>query len=199
MSTLFRLDSANAHARNPHRPRGTQRAPGNVPYLVDNLWEWRRPENMPNRRHSVYASPSAELAQAAGVAVGGCVYTVNPTQARIAQIPQKDARFHPEAAGSASLNRLILKLLGQPWIDGVAAEKSHESLLWAPCLRQHEVEAVFKNSPYLAPIRDTVWNAISFWGDAILIKQGQTFPFEEGELFFEAVSWDLVNTNNKFI
>lgn len=39
----------------------SERIPLNVPYLVDNIWEWLRPDNMPKRRRSVYASPKKRV------------------------------------------------------------------------------------------------------------------------------------------
>ena len=40
----------------------TTRAPGDVPFFVDSLWNWRRSESYPTRRQSVCASPTPELA-----------------------------------------------------------------------------------------------------------------------------------------
>lgn len=54
-----RWDPTQRHVR-----QVTRRTPGNVPYLVDNLWEYLRSENFPSRRHAVYASPTPELALA---------------------------------------------------------------------------------------------------------------------------------------
>lgn len=51
--------------RNPGR-----RLPSNIPYLVDNLLEFARPQEKPSRRHSVYASPTPELALRYAVADG---------------------------------------------------------------------------------------------------------------------------------
>jgi hypothetical protein len=47
------------------KDRGTRRPPGNVPYVVDNLWEWVREKDYPeypNRRQSKFASPTPEQA-----------------------------------------------------------------------------------------------------------------------------------------
>lgn len=40
----------------------SKRAPSNISYLVDNIWEWLRPDNKPSRRTAVYASPQKSLA-----------------------------------------------------------------------------------------------------------------------------------------
>jgi hypothetical protein len=44
------------------RAHATRRVPSNVPFVVDNLWEYLRPEHLPSRRHAIYASPTPELA-----------------------------------------------------------------------------------------------------------------------------------------
>lgn len=81
----------------------TARIPTNVPYIVDNLWEWLRPQGMPSRRHAVYASPSVELALAnasAPLAEGErysiCRVLVESSLIKIAQLNVRDAREHPD-------------------------------------------------------------------------------------------------------
>ena len=195
MGEMFRLDAADADQRNPYRPRPTRRAPGNVPYIVDNLWEWRRPHHMPSRRHCVCVSPHPELAAQAGGTLSGRVFRVEVSGARMAQIPQCDAREHPDAVGEQSLPRFVLRLLGQAWLDGPAKIKMPEALLWTPCLAQAEVEAVF-TSERLASVRDNVWDAIHFWDDARSIVPDSEWPFPGGEIFFEAESWMLLPTDS---
>ncbi len=187
---MYRLDVADAVHSNPHRPRATRRAPGNVPYVVDNLWAWKRPEGFPCRRHSVFCSPTPELALAAGGAVGGRVFTVDAgNQAKLAQVRQRDARFHPEASGDANLAKLLLRLLDRGWADGPLEAKQSIAVLWAPCLERAEVERLFELPP-LAAVRERMWQAIKFWDEARLV-QGTEWPFPEGEVFFEAESWEF--------
>lgn len=188
MGKIFRYDRFDADQRDPRLPLATRRAPTNVPYVVDNLWEWRRPETMPNRRHSVYASPKPELAAQFGGAIGGRVYSVDVTGASVAQIAQQDAREHPEVK---KLSRFMTSLLKQSWLDGPAITKIPEALLWAPCLTQAEVEWIF-TSERLAPERDNVWKAIEFWNEARLVESCAELPFPEGEIFFEAETWSLL-------
>lgn len=199
MLTLYRLDKLGAIAINPRQPRqpATRRVPGNVPYLVDNLWEWTRPDHYPSRRYAVYASPSPELAREAGSAVGGCVYRVEFLgDVRAAQAQQKDARFHPEAMGSHSLNRFVIRLLGQNWSNAPLAEKQSLAPLWSPCLSKDEVESVISDSS-LASHRDAIWTQIKFWSDVKLLNANHPLPYAEGEVFFEAASWQylLVDPN----
>ena len=82
----------------------TMRPPRNVPYLVDNLWEWKRPKNYPNRRFSAYASPTAQLALQA--AEGGTAYTIEFNGIyKLCQVKgYKDSRNHPDC-----------KKLKKPW------------------------------------------------------------------------------------
>jgi hypothetical protein len=192
---MYRLD--NATSAGSHQPRPTRRAPGNVPYVVDNLWEWSRPEEFPSRRHCVCASPSAALAQQLGGTSGGAVFTVgNLVGAKVAQIPQKDAKFHPDAT---SLHKTLVKLLTLAWLgsDGTAAdllEKQAIARLWMPCLPREEAMALFENSPRLKAIEEELRQKIRFWDDAKLVApgDGDDWPFDDGEIFFEAESWDLI-------
>jgi hypothetical protein len=96
-------------------PKTTMRPPGNVHYVVDNLWEWKRPENYPNRRHSVFASPTPELALKA--AKGGTVYTVEFNgRCNLCQVRgHDDSKEHPDRK---DLRKLLFKIFGQHWIDG---------------------------------------------------------------------------------
>ena len=191
---MFRLDLPNADANNPYRLRPTRRAPGNVPYVVDNLWEWRRPDEFPCRRHCVCVSPRPELARRAGGAVDGRVFRVKlGSSAKIAQIPQCDAREHPDVK---TLPRLLLRLLGQQWLDQPATGKSDVALLWSPCLAADEVEWLFSRR-CLADSRDEIADAITFWRDArLLSRDAGLLAYEDGEIFFQAAEWQLVEYND---
>ena len=94
--------------------RTTLRPPGNVPYIVDNLWEWKRPNNYPNRRHSFCASPTPELALKA--AKGGTVYTVEfKGRYKLCQVKGYwDSKKHPDCK---ELRKLLFDIFGQEWID----------------------------------------------------------------------------------
>lgn len=189
---MFRLDGAGAEKSNPHHPRSTRRPPGNVPYVVDNLWEWMRPAEFPSRRHCVCASPSADLARALGGAADGIVFRVLQLQcAKIAQIPQQDAKFHPEAK---SLHKTLVKLLDANWLGAAPLEDKDKRAiapLWMPCLTKDEVNELFK-LPRLAKIKGKLQESIRFWQDARLLDLSGPWPFPEGEIFFEAKAWSLV-------
>ena len=145
---IIRRESPGPRATALRTPCATRRPPGYVPYVVDNLWEWVRPGAFPNRRHAAFASPSADLIEVAGdphrVELRG--------HCKVAQIPQRDARFHPDCK---ELPRLLLRLLGQEWVDSLARAKAVAGLLWAPCLSADEVDALFVTEP-LAGLREQV-------------------------------------------
>ncbi len=188
---MFRLDQAGSQLNNPFKARPTRRAPGNVPYVVDNLWEWSRPEGLPSRRHCVCASPSAALAQELGGTSSGTVFRIkNLVRAKVAQIPQQDARYHPDAT---SLHKTLLKLLDPAWVgnnknlDGMLAIAP----LWMPCLPREDAEALFRNHRSLGEIEEALRAAIKFWGGAQVVSLDDPWPFPDGEIFFEAASWEL--------
>ncbi len=188
---MYRLADVDALSRNPHRPFPTPRPPGNVPYVVDNLWEWQRPVGYPSRRQCVCASPSRALAQQFGGAAGGRVYQVGQMDgARIAQLNVPDDKLHPDAT---RLHKTLLTLLGGAnWLLTPLAQRQALAPLWMPCLTRNEVKAMFARESQLAGIRSQVIAAITFWNDVQLVSMNQPWPHEEGEIFFEADSWHLV-------
>lgn len=193
MPNLYRWTDFDADKRNPQKQYETRRAPGNVSFLVDNLWEWKRPENFACRRESVFASPSPELARAAGGAPKGQVYRVEikSTGSKICQIRQVDARFHRDVELLPKLMAGALKaLLRSEWINRPLVEKHSVAGLWAPCLLKEEVEGLFASAE-LAPHRQKVWDAIEFWTDVRLVLPSETLPFPEGEVFFQADEYYL--------
>jgi hypothetical protein len=193
MATMYRLDRKNAHTNNPYLPLGTMRKPSNVPFIVDNLWEWSRPKDMPSRRLSVYASPTPELARELGGAANGEIFTVHAECAKIVQIPYRDAKFCPEADSSSRLflGRIVANMFNQQWIDSPMHQKMPEALLWSPCLTQSEVEEIMGRSNHLVQRIDEIRNSIQFWKNAAVQNPNENWTFEDGEIFFEAKSWRL--------
>lgn len=167
---------------------GTRRAPGNVPYVVDNLWEWVRPNGFPNRRHSVFSSPSPGGAEKSAL-IADQTYTVTfPGEALIAQIVgYEDARWHPDCK---SLPKKLLSVLSESgWIEKGIEEKSAVAPLWAPCLLREEVESLFSLEP-LKSVREEIRSSISFWKDVKLLESVEMVG-NVGEIFFEAEEWVL--------
>jgi len=178
-----------------HEYRNTMRPPGHVPYVVDNLWEWKRPDGYPNRRFSVFASPQEALAREAG-SCEGTVYRVHLNgRYRLCQLQRyKDSKDHPECS---SLKKLLLELIGQDWIDNrqtgregtpgnLFIPKEEAGRLWIPCLTKNEVEQLFAEVAMLQRIREEIDHAITYWDNIVLVNPGDPIPDKEGELFFEA-------------
>ena len=161
----------------------TRRPPGYVPYIVDNLWEWTRPEGMPNRRHSVFAAPNPE-----SIEVGGEPFrVVIEGPACIAQIEENDAKNDQDCKGLA---RLVLKLLGKDWPSLSLEDKFQLAPLWAPCLTHEEVESILTAGP-LADFKEEIASNVTFWQKAKKVEWGDKLPYECGEVFFEADTWRL--------
>ena len=164
------------------------RPPGNIPYIVDNLWEWARPSEYANRRMSAFASPTPELA---AIAYGSdChVYKVEfpeNSSFKICQLirPDKnqDSRFHYECK---CLKKKIIGHFGNNWFDNDLREKQKIACLWMPCLKKEETEYFFQNSDQLKGIKDELYNFIKYWNDVVLLKDQEDIPDDQGELFFE--------------
>lgn len=167
----------------------TRRVPGNVPYVVDNLWEWKRPEGLPNRRYSVFASPLRKLAKGSATH-GEQLYRVEiQGNCRIAQIEEPDAKEHPDCR---NLKKLLVSFLYEKgWVETSIGEKRDISALWAPCLLKEEVQEIFSSDP-LREIRDALWDAITIWDGARIVDASKKLPFPKGEVFFEAEEWSLI-------
>lgn len=190
LNDIYRFDSAFAELHNPYRCLPTRRPPGNVPYVVDNLWEWKRPDAFPNRRHSVYASPTPDLAEQAGGTLNGQVFKliIIAGNAKICQINQWDAKKHPEVK---SLPRWLNNRLGHSWLSGNLQDKQDIAALWAPCLSKDEVAQLFC-SERLKNLRDELWEFIKFWDEAHLLTRNQGLNNSVGEIFIEAEEWRLI-------
>lgn len=166
-------------------PRPTRRAPGNVPYLIDNLWEWMRPERMPNRRHAVFASPTANLAMEGAGAPAGNETNVGIVEfvgvANVAQVSVSDARMHPDVR---TLRNVVLGYLGNDWLSGPIADKERVGRIFIPLLASSEVRDVLGDYPELG---QQLRAASTFWNDVRpLPTNAAALPYPNGEIFFEA-------------
>lgn len=167
----------------------TRRAPTNIQYVVDNLWEWKRPAHLPSRRHSFFASPRPELALQSSVGDNPRAFRVVIESGElVAQIPKSDARYIDEAK---KLPRDLYELLGgQEFLSGPISKKAAIAPLFCPCLTKQEVEELFRVD-VLAPHRDAVWSAIKFWDHVKLFSVNDPPPYPDGEVFFMAERWHL--------
>lgn len=169
-------DASKRHARLP-----TRRLPSNVPYLVDNLWEYLRPAGKPSRRHAVYASPSVELAvenATASTSGGYVVYRLVFERApAVMQLPVTDARHHPDIR---ALQRIVHNALGGDFGSLALADKLAVAPLFLPSVSAAELEQAANDSPLVRGILEQAANASTFW------TGGDTLdPASKGELFFE--------------
>ena len=171
--------------------RTSRRVPGNVPYVVDNLWEWLRPKEFPSRRMAAYASPSPELALACAAKTATprsdfVVTTVTfPGQVKIAQLHQKDARDHPDLK---ELPRVILEFLGNNWVSQAYRSRLDIAPLFLPVISADEVEETMNRIPGGDELRETIEIGSRFWKDTrLLTASGEHLDFPEGEIFFEAI------------
>lgn len=188
MKVLYRCEREDAWKGNPRKKSSTMRPPGNVPYVVDNLWEWKRPEGYPCRRHAIFASPTPELALESARHKGR-VFRVEPRgKVLLAQIKEKDAKWHHDCQNLK--NMLRSKLMKAGWMELPLEGKRDIAPLWAPCLSREEVDLLFRLAP-LRDIHDEIWGSITFWDNAILFNLGDDMPFAEGEIFLEADEWVL--------
>ena len=184
---LFRAIPSNhiAKARDGLRRHASARVPSNVPYVVDNLWEWLRPLGMPSRRHAIYASPTPEMALAnasspldEGEQYIACRVIVDPSQVKIAQLSVRDAREHPdirEIARWVSRNGNVFTGLG-------GTEKQQVAPLFMPGLRREELEDLLHKDSLVAELCCALSQASPFWKAEL-----KPVADSDGELFFELI------------
>lgn len=165
----------------------TPRAPGNVPFLVDNVWEWLRPASFPSRRFSAFAAPSVDgAATSAGCNINQ-VYRVElldgqPACQLINGERPEDARYH---ADIDSLKRLIIRALPREWYQRPPAERGIEAVLFLPCATREDIDMVMQKSTLIDA--DSIRNSCSFWRDVALLKGAAKLQemHHSGEIFFE--------------
>lgn len=171
----------------------TRRVPLNVPYVVDNLWEWTRPEGYPSRRFAVCGSPTPE-APAKYASNTSQLYRIEPSEkALVVQLKGiDDAKNHPDCK---KLKGTLISLLSKiKWTENAIEEKRAIAPLWAPSLTKEEVESLFSLEP-LKSIRDEMWNAVTFWKTLRRLDSVGELEDKVGEIFFEADEWVLIPVN----
>lgn len=157
------------------------RLPSNVPYVVDNLWEYLRPSHMPSRRHALYASPTRALARANCMGRdkgdGFCVYElVVDGPAAMAQLLVKDAKEHHEI-------RPILALVQQQAAELLALTGEARLLagqLFMPGATAKEWTHLRTVSPFADSFITEACKLSTFWQEATSQPNGG-----EGELFLQ--------------
>ena len=163
------------------RPRETMRLPSNVPYFVDNLWEFLRPDGFPCRRHALYASPTRALAQknrsGRDQGLGFCVYqlAVNGS-ALVAHLQVPDAREHKDIKEAQKL----VQSFAQDWTSACAEEKPLIALLFLPGATRADWEHAGTALPLAARLIREATALSTFWQDASTVPNASN-----GELFLQ--------------
>jgi hypothetical protein len=167
-----------------YAPQATRRMPSNVPFVVDNVWEWLRPGGAPSRRQAVYASPTPAGARASASAVGGnpedyvvCELEIFSEGLCLAHLKVADAREHSDIG---VLMRYLARAFGSHFSDAAIADKLPFAALYLPAVSGHELGELFASSPELALIGKHLRSVSTFWQDASLGLENHN-----GELFFE--------------
>lgn len=162
----------------------TRRAPSNVPYLVDNIWEWLRPAHAPSRRHAAYASPTPELALANASAVGPdpslyvvCEISTTGAGLILAHLQVADARLHEDIS---RIVRVVAKAQGPNFTDMPIGLKALHAPLYLPAVAKGELEEYFTRSAERENLASELRRISTFWQDARYEPQPN-----DGELFFQ--------------
>ena len=180
---LFRAVPVNhpSTSGEPQRPRDSVRLPINVSYVVDNLWEYLRPNHLPSRRHAVYASPTPKLALKCATLpeqyVDLGVYEVMiDGPFLMVQLQIEDARHHRDiAAVVKTLQKMIPALL-----SASLEERQAASLLFMPGCRKSDWVHAVEQSPVAADFSAAACAQSTFWNEVT------TEPTDvAGELFFQ--------------
>ena len=180
------------------KDQDTRRPPSNVPYVVDNLWEWARPEAYPDRRRSKFASPNYEQAlRSRGLptsqvqSVFRLEFVGDPAVAQLSVRDEegrlvRDAKNHPDCKRLRKL--LIGKLDGERdrffWPSQPMEEKYPASQLFQPCLTAEEVDHLFDTVEVLQPHKDEIRRRITYWDDLELVDADSLYN-QEGEVLFQ--------------
>ncbi|WP_415900547.1 hypothetical protein [Neptuniibacter sp. QD48_11] len=181
---LYRaIDRSDYKAGKVYYPYPTKRLPSNVPYVVDNLWEWAKPSEYPSRRHAAYASPCPKQASESSVANDPVVCTLEwHGERKVAQHRVvADAKEHRDVR---QLPKLLLNILGREWPSLPLEDKGTEGLLWVPGLGASEVQQILESGVFQNHIEE-LKAAINFWDEAELISNSSPDSSSSGELFFE--------------
>ena len=189
---IFRSLSESSYSSDLKRHKTTKRAPSNVPYVVDNIWEWLRPNIMPTRRLTVCASPFKELALKYATSNDLICSIRFAGQANVVQISQyQDAKLHPDVK---KIPRLITKYLGQNWLDSELDSKKTHGQLFIPLLSSEEVSTVL-STPELLDLKQELINTSTFWQDVSHVTKD--YQLTDGELFFYADDGYYLDIENK--
>jgi hypothetical protein len=179
MNILYRGLAKIDYTDNVIMPLNTKRFPTNIPYIIDNVWEWLRPDDMPSRRFSTYASPHKELAKkyANDSSVICTVSFINRYQA-VQIIDYEDAKLHPDIKLIA---KIINEELSNSWFNSDIKNKFGFPL-YLPSLDKEEVAFVLNEFPL---IKERIISESTFWKSVFNINDLDKLT--SGEVFFHAI------------
>ncbi len=151
-----------------YKGHSSGRLPANVPYVVDNLWEFTRPADKPSRRHSVFACPAPELTFGNAAAGGlspdeyiACELHFKGPQPTPFQLSERDARYHDDAY---QLPKLVNKKL-ENWSDRSPESKIALAPLFLPGTTAEELVAAMRSCSELDRLVKDLAATVTMWSD----------------------------------
>lgn len=186
MNLLFRAIPASQFTPDEkHFRQNSKRFPSNIPYVVDNVLEWLRPDHMPCRRHAVYASPSVALAlaNASSPLAEGDQYQAFSLAFigngfKQAQLQVKDARYHSDVK---KIQQMAIARFSRMLQGDNAAEKSMLGVLFMPGSTKDELNALYRHHHDVEDFLNDCKEHSKFWQSA----SNTVSSSSDGELFFE--------------
>lgn len=170
----------------PIVPRRTARLPANVPFFVDNIWEWLRPDEFPSRRRAVFGSPATNHAHM-GVSTNDSEYLIRRViiigAAKIAQIKQRDAKEHPDIR---AITKLMINFFGTDNASASSDWRRSAAPLFLPGVSKLEFNSAFCEFAGGAELASQIRGCSQFWQGAVLLDRKSPAKYPEGEIFFES-------------
>lgn len=185
---IFRaVERASFNPEKVYQRHPGARLPGNVPYLIDNIWECARPQHLPSRRHAVYASPTPELALLCASANALARDKYMACEVHLAAPPEKlfqlsvwDARDHRDLKGLQKLVHTALGQWGQRAFDG----KLGLAPLFLPGMTAQEITDAAHATPELGALLATLSAAATMWSDSPHLSEGEIiFELQQGNTY----------------
>ena len=180
-NTFYRGIAKEAYTKDIKKHFKTQRAPSNIPYFIDNIWEWLRPEHLPSRRYSVYASPKKELAEKYATSNDLICSVELIGDSKAVQLKNfEDAKLHTDIR---LLQKVVMNYLGQDWLEDTIDIKSVAGRLFIPLLSKDEVDDIL-DTVKMRDLKELLIDNSTFWSDVFVVDE--EYQLTNGELFFHS-------------